>query len=295
MKIEKWFNQNTRSLEGKTICITGSTGDLAKIFTEKLASLGANFVFANRDKQKSEKQKQELLNKYPNIKIQILNLDLFDMNSVKVFVCKLKQIKIDILILNSAVYNIPRKTTSDGFDNIFQINFVSQYYIVKQMLPTLRKIKDSKVVVIGSIAHNYSKTNFDDIQFLKSAKSSKVYGNSKRFLMFSLKQLFIDSPVKLSVVHPGVTLTQMTNHYPLIINWLVKIGIKLLFPTPEKACLSIISGVFEDTQETEWIGPKKHDIWGYPKKKKLKSYSKNEAEKIFFETEKIYSSITKNK
>ena len=295
MKIEKWFKQNTKRLDGKTICITGSTGDLAKIFTEKLASLGANFVFANRDKQKSEMQKQELVKKYPNIKIQILTLDLFDMNSVKVFICKLKQIKIDILILNSAVYNVPRKTSSAGFDNIFQINFVSQYYIVKQMLPTLRKIKDSKVVVIGSIAHNYSKANFDDVQFLKSAKSSKVYGNSKRYLMFSLKQLFLDSPVKLSIVHPGVTLTQMTNHYPKIINWLVKLGIKLLFPNPEKACLSIISGVFDDTQESEWIGPKRHDIWGYPKKKKLKSYSKKEAAQIFFEAEKIYTSLTNNK
>lgn len=295
MKIEKWFKLNTKRLDGKTICITGSTGDLAKIFTEKLASLGANFVFANRNKQKSEMQKQELIKKYPNIKIQILNLDLFDMNSVKVFICKLKQIKIDILILNSAVYNIPRKTSSAGFDNIFQINFVSQYYIVKQMMPSLRKIKDSKVVLIGSIAHNYSKANFDDIQFLKNAKSSKVYGNSKRYLMFSLKQLFLDSSVNLSVVHPGVTLTQMTNHYPKIINWLVKIGIKLLFPRPEKASLSIISGVFEDTQESEWIGPKRHNIWGYPKKTKLKSYSKKEASQIFFEAEKIYTSLTKNK
>ena len=28
--------------------------------------------------------------KFPNIKIQILNVDLFDMNSVKLFVCKLR-------------------------------------------------------------------------------------------------------------------------------------------------------------------------------------------------------------
>ena len=61
MKIENWLKKNTKQLDGKTICITGSTGDLAKIFIEKLAQLGANFVFANRDKLKSEKQKQELL------------------------------------------------------------------------------------------------------------------------------------------------------------------------------------------------------------------------------------------
>ena len=130
MKIEKWLEENTHSLKEKTICITGSTGDLAQIFTEKLAKMGANFVFANRNREKSEKQKKQLLEKYPDIKIQIFNVDFNDLNSVKLLVCKLKQVHIDILILNSAVYNVPRKTTNSGYDNIFQVNFVSQYYIV---------------------------------------------------------------------------------------------------------------------------------------------------------------------
>lgn len=293
MKIEQWLKQNTKRLDGKTICITGSTGGLASVFTEKLAGLGANFIFANRDKIKSEKQKQDLISKFPNIKIQILNVDLFDMNSVKLFVCKLKQIHIDILILNAAVYNVPRKTTSSGYDNIFQINFVSQYYIAKQLLSNLRKIKNSKIIVIGSIAHNYSKVNFRDIQMLNTKKASLVYGNSKRFLMASMQKLLKESPVDIAVVHPGITLTQITNHYPWFINWLVKIGIKLLFPKPEKACLSIISGVFNDTNTHEWIGPKKHNIWGYPKLQKLKTFSDNEAEKIFLEAEKIYNDLLK--
>lgn len=266
MKINEWIEKNCGRLDGKTICITGSTGGLAKEFTQKLAMLGANFIFANRSKDKSERQKQELLSKFPNIQIQILIVDLFDMNSVKLFVCKLKQLHVDILIMNSAVYNVPRKTSSEGFDNVFQINFVSQYYIIKQMIPTLRKVKGSKVVVIGSIAHNYSKANFDDIQMLKTKKQSKIYGNSKRFLMFSLYKLFENSSVELSIVHPGVTLTQMTNHYPFFINWLVKIGIKILFPSPEKACLSVLSGIFNNTQTNEWIGPSRHNIWGFPKR-----------------------------
>ena len=61
------------------------------------------------------------------------------------------------------------------------------------MLPNLRKIKDSKVVVIGSIAHNYTKYNFNDIQLVSEKRFSKIYGNSKRFLMFSLYKLFENS------------------------------------------------------------------------------------------------------
>ena len=66
MNIEKWLEENTQNLNGKTICITGSTGDLAQIFTEKLAKMGANFVFANRNREKSEKQKKQLHRSTPN-------------------------------------------------------------------------------------------------------------------------------------------------------------------------------------------------------------------------------------
>lgn len=291
MKIQDWLDKNCERLDGKTICITGSTGGLAQRFTIKLASLGANFIFANRNKEKSEKQKQEILAKFPNAKIKILIVDMFDMNSVKLFVCKLKQQHVDILIMNSAVYNVPRTTSASGFDNVFQINFVSAYYIIKQMIPSLRKVKNSKVVVIGSIAHNYSKVDFSDIQKLKTKKSSIIYGNSKRFLMFSLYKLFENTAVDLSIVHPGVTLTQMTNHYPKFINWFVKIGIKILFPTPEKACLSILSGIFSSTQNNEWIGPGKFNVWGYPKKQKLKTCSPMEASKIFDTAEEIYKNL----
>lgn len=291
MKYEKWINKNCSRLDVKTVCITGSTGGLGTVVANELAHLGANLILANRNKEKSEKQKQELSKLYPTIEIKILSVDMFDMDSVKLFVCKLKQIPFDILILNAGIYNVKRKTSNAGFDNVFQVNFVSPYYIAKQLIPTMRKNKNAKVIAVGSIAHNFCKVNFDDIQMRKSAKCSKIYGNSKRFLMFSLEKLFLNGHIPLSIVHPGVTLTQMTNHYHKAINWLVKIGIKLFFPNTQKASLSILSGVFNQTEYFEWIGPAKFNIWGYPKKKKLKTCSKAEADKIFEIAENIYSKL----
>ena len=291
MKYEKWINKNCSRLDGKTVCITGSTGGLGTVVANDLAYLGANLILANRNKEKSEKQKQELLKLYPTIEIKILSVDMFDMDSVKLFVCKLKQIPFDILILNAGIYNVKRKTSNAGFDNVFQVNFVSPYYIAKQLLPTMRKNKNAKIVAVGSIAHNFTKVNPEDIQMEKNAKCSKIYGNSKRFLMFSLEKLFLNSHIPLSIVHPGVTLTQMTNHYHKAINWLVKIGIKLFFPNTQKASLSILSGVFNQTEYFEWIGPAKFNIWGYPKKKKLKTCSETEADKIFEIAEDIYSKL----
>ena len=83
----------------------------------------------------------------------------------------------------------------------------------------------------------------------------------------------------------------MTNHYPKAINWLVKIGIKLFFPSPKKASLSIIYGAFNKTNRFEWIGPKIFRVWGFPKKSKLTTCSVDEYQKICEITKILMSHI----
>ena len=94
-----------------------------------------------------------------------------------------------------------------------------------------------------------------------------------------------------AICHPGITLTNMTNHYPKAINWLVKIAIKLLFPNPKIASLNIIKALNENTSKNEWIGPKVFNIWGNPKKKILKTCSPEESDKIFQIAEGIYKKL----
>ena len=110
--------------------------------------------------------------------------------------------------------------------------------------------------------------------------------------MFSLQKLFENSHVGFSIVHPGITLTNMTNHYPKAINWLVKLGIRAIFPSPEKACLSVLYGINNNTRINEWIGPAKNNIWGFPKTQKINTCTADEQRKIFNESEKIYRKIS---
>ena len=294
MKIEKWIKQNAVSLKGKTIAITGSTGGLGKAIVKHLSSLGANFILCNRDIKESDAQKQEILKNSPNSVVKILRLDLSDFDSVKKATLELEKENFDFFILNSGVYNVKRFETSLGFDNIFQINFLMPYYMINRLI---KKIKNEKIKVIamGSIAHNYSKLNEKDVQFLNVKKSSKAYGNSKRFLMFSLFELAEKEKLDVVVCHPGVTLTNMTNHYPKAINWFVKFGIKLVFPSPQKASLSTIKAIYSTPKQNEWIGPKFFNIWGFPQKKLLKTCSKEESNKIFEISEKLYKKIDDKK
>ena len=293
MNVKKWIEKNYNDLTDKRIVISGATGGIGIHISTILASLNANLIFLGRDSDKTEKLKIYLQSLYPNIKIDIIDADLSSFESVKKCVENLKKYnKIDAIIHNAGIYNVPIQSTDFGFNNVFSVNFLAPYYITKQILPLLEKSDMAKVVIVGSIAHNYSHIDVNDIDFSTRKKPSKIYGNSKRFLMFSMYELFKNKDkVKLSVTHPGITSTNMTNHYPKFVYALIKYPMKVIFIPPRKASLSIIKGVFDNTNYHYWIGPKLLNIWGYPKTRKLKTCSIDESKKIFDIAENIYNEI----
>lgn len=287
MTIKKWIKQNTQDLSGKTIAITGSTGGLGNEICKILAELGASLILLNRNKQKTQIQVEELTKITPNVHTKFLNLDMENFNTLNSVVNVLKDEKIDVLILNAGAFNLKRKTTTLGYDNIFQINFLGPYFLTKKLLPYMNK--NSKAVVVGSIAHRYTNLNENDLELKSEKNSQKIYGNSKRLLMFSLFELFKSQKnTKLCVTHPGITQTNITSNYPKILQPLIKIGMKTIYSSPKKACLSIVKGIFDETEPFTWIGPKRNNIWGYPKKQTLKTCSPEECAKIFEIAEKLY-------
>ncbi len=276
MNINEWLINNTESLQGKTVAITGSTGDLGKAICKYLALLGANLILLDRNRTKSESFGSELLNEYPDISINYITVDLTDINSVKKAVEILNGLDLDILILNAGVYNIPRVKCSTGADNIFQVNFASQYYLSYKILPKLME-KNGKIIAVGSIAHFMTKIKNNDIELLNCKNSEKIYGNSKRFLMYSLFNLMEkEKDIDFSIVHPGITYTNLMSNYPIWISRIIKYPMKKLFMSPEKAALSVIKGVFIRCNNYEWIGPELLGIWGKPKKSTLKKLQKSE-------------------
>lgn len=293
MNYKNWINKNTATLEGKKVAISGSTGGLGREICFYLASLSAQLILMDRNSQKADELKAAILKKYPQVNISHIRLDLSDMDTVFSACDELEKINPNIIILNAGAYSVPRFKCSTGLDNVFQINFAAPYYIVNRLLPTLRA-NGGRVVAVGSIAHNYSKTDQGDIDFSKRKKASLVYGNAKRYLMFSLFELFkSEKDVALSVVHPGITFTNITAHYPKIIFAIIKHPMKIIFMPPKKAALCVVKGIYQKTDYHKWIGPGFLNIWGLPKYRKLKTCTKEESITIGKTAEKIYQDIKK--
>ena len=252
------------------------------------SALGADLILLDRNVKKSDALRCELQRKFPALSVRQILLDLEDVESTKRAADTLLETPPDYLVLNAGAYYIPKHECTLGYNNIFQINFISPYYLARKLLPAI-SARGGKVVAVGSIAHNYSKINPQDADFSSVRAASKVYGNAKRFLMFSLYGLLDKG--KVSITHPGITVTGITAHYPKPIYAIIKYPMKLIFMSPRRAALSILRGLFEDSGECEWIGPLVFNVWGLPKKKKLKTCSADEIEQIQSIADGIYEKM----
>ena len=293
MKTNVWIRKNMPSMLGKTVAISGATGGIGQELCRHLAGLGAALLLLDRNSERSLAWIEKLRGEFPALNARHLRLDLSDFGTVRSVTEELLASPPDYLIFNAGAYHVPRYTTSMGHDNVFQINFVAPYYMAHELLPVMRE-RGGRIVAVGSIAHNYSHIDLEDIEFLTRKQSSKVYGNAKRFLMFALFGLDKDGKT-ISVAHPGITLTNITAHYPKLIYAIIKHPMKVIFMSPRRASLSILAAMVQETQQNEWFGPSLFDIWGLPKKKLLKTCPADEAAKICGEAEKIVENLKAQK
>ena len=288
MKIKTWIKKNTSSLVGKTVAVSGATGGIGRELCFYLASLGASLVLVNRSETRARALGEEIICRYPDTDIEFVTADMEDISSVRRAADALIERGKDILFLNAGAYSIPRHKCDTGYDNVFEINFVSPYYLARRLLPHIRE-RGGRVVAVGSIAHRYSKSDAADIDFSTRKKASLVYGNSKRYLMCALPSL-AEREGEVVIVHPGITFTNITAHYPKFIFAIIKHPMKVVFMSVKKATLSILAGAFWSASGDEWIGPRLFDVWGLPKRKRFK-ISDAEAKRIRAVAEDVYNGL----
>lgn len=278
MNIERWIRENTSDLSGKNIVIFGATGGIGQALCTLLPQLGGNLILTGRNPQKCRELTEKILKANPCARVETVLVDLESVQSVKACVAQLRDRTIDVLIHNAGIYHVPLKKTETGFNNVFQVNFISPYYITKKLLPGLLRSPEPRVVVSTSIAHRLSRLEERDPDFSHGKTPMRIYGNSKKYLTYSMKGLLApQDKIHLALTHPGIADTNMLKGYPPFVTALIRYPVKLLFLAPKKACLSALQGVFDENIDGSGIiGPGVFGIWGYPRRKHLKAREQEE-------------------
>lgn len=288
------MNQATSySLNNKTIAITGSTGDLMQKLCPKLLDQGAKLLFLNRSLEKTTVMRHHLKLSHPNGEVSFHETDLSDPLSVKNAIAFLKEHPVDIFILGAGIYQVERHRTDFGYDNIFTVNFLSHYILVRELLEVFRA-NHTKVVTVGSIAYRYSKSDVSDPDFVNKTGCAVPYGNSKRYLMTALGELLKDeTEMDYVICHPGVAFTNMSAHYPDKVYKLMKKPLETFLAKPEDAVESIYAALTMPVPKGCWVGPEVMDTWGKPTVSPIGGIEEAEQKEIFETAEKLYEEFVK--
>ncbi len=284
----KWNTNNIPDLNGKTILITGATSGLGKEIAKVLAGKGATLILPARNKAKAKLVFDKLIEINPTAKIDVRNLDLTSLKSIKLFAEEILSSynQLDILINNAGIMYCPYAKTEDGFEMQMGTNHLGPFALTLQLLPLLRQTPNSRIVNTSSLAHLTGNIDFEDINWEnRKYKTMQAYSDSKLanlYFHYELVKKMKNQQNAPTVVasHPGWTKTELDRHNGVvgfissIIGQKVEMGV---LPTLRAATDAV-------AKSSDYYGPSRwREMRGNPIKVKSNpmSLDTNNAEKLW--------------
>ncbi|OQV17994.1 putative WW domain-containing oxidoreductase [Hypsibius exemplaris] len=192
------------TIEGKTILVTGGSSGIGVATVEALAKKGATVIFTGRNVSSSEELIRNLKVSTPFAKVDFMPLNL----------CSLKDVqrKLDIVIFNAGMFGGSHTVTEDGYEAAFQVNVLSQLYLLNFLKPTIFKSTPARIVFVSSDGHRGTNLTLEKLSEEALSPPSKdsypwrQYANSKYcqiLLSAYIQKHWSSSGVTSYALHPG--------------------------------------------------------------------------------------------
>ena len=242
---------------GRTALVTGANTGIGYHIAEMLADRGARVLMGCRDLTKAEAARKDMLKAVPDAQIELVELDLADMASVRKAAEGIDT--LDLLVNNAGIMWVPHEISTGGAEKHFAVNHLGHFALTSLLLPALAKGKDARVVTQSSIAHRPASIQFDNLAGEHDYARQKFYGQSKLAnLMFALE---LDrrlrakgSPIASIACHPGVAKTELTRQ----VGWaklVMPIAATLLNTAKQGALPALQAATDPAAQGGDYYGP----------------------------------------
>ncbi|MHA1522192.1 MAG: SDR family oxidoreductase [Promethearchaeota archaeon] len=208
MKDQPW-------IKNKICIVTGANTGIGKETARKLAEKGAHVIMVCRNGEKGEIARQDLLGSTKNPHIDLIICNLADLNAIRQFSTYFQQrySKLHVLINNAGVFSMKRKTTENGIESTFGVNYLAHFYLTNLLLPMMKKSVPARIINLGSDIHKFFKIKMDNLQLIKRYNGQQAYSNSKSAMIlftYKLAREIEGDGITVNAAHPGHVKTQMT-------------------------------------------------------------------------------------
>lgn len=269
-----WTAADISDQTGRTFVVTGANSGLGASAARALAAAGASVVLACRNTAKGDQAAKTMIGK-----VEVRQLDLADLSSVRSFAAGLDQ--VDVLVNNAGIMAVPKRKTADGFESQIGTNYLGHFALTGLLLPKLT----DRVVSLSSYVHLIGRINLDDLNWERRRYQRwGAYAQSKLAdLMFAYelqrRLTAAGSPVKSIAAHPGYASTELQSHTESIQDRVMGIGNRLFAQSADMGALpELYAATVPTLRGGEFIGPRgRLGVSGNPKIVGSSKASKDEA------------------
>ncbi len=274
-------------LSDKNCIVTGASTGLGLAVSKRFANMGANTILLCRNKEKGENAVHEIKKETPTASVELMICDLSSMKSIQSFIeeFKGKYSKLDILYNNAAVMKQKRTVTEDGFEMMFQVNYLSLFILMTSFLELLKNGSSPYIINNGRPADKL-RLDMDDLQFEKNYSMYQSFFKTKLCLLFAnleLSRKGESDGITVIMIDPGPFKSDLVREAPLM-GW-----IKNLFSsTVDKAAENLLYHITSNEAEN-----KNGKVFKEKKEKPLTEYWKDTSvsKRLWSVTESIIKNI----
>ncbi|BAU02301.1 hypothetical protein VIGAN_11180000 [Vigna angularis var. angularis] len=210
--------------DGLTAIVTGTTHGIGIETARVLALRGVHVIMAVRNVVAAEAVKEAILKEIQTAKVDVMELDLSSMASVRKFASEFTSsgLPLNILINNAGITATPFSLSKDNIELQFATNHLGHFLLTHLLLDTMKKTasvskREGRIVNVSSDGHQYTYPEgirFDKINDESSFQLWHAYGQSKlanilhaNELARRLKENRVD--ITANSLHPGAIITNI--------------------------------------------------------------------------------------
>jgi NAD(P)-dependent dehydrogenase (short-subunit alcohol dehydrogenase family) len=193
------------------ILITGATDGLGRALAERLAREGEELLLHGRDPDRLAGVADELADAYDGPAPRTFLADLADLAEVRRLAAEVRDAtdRLDVLVSNAGIGSgepdgRDRRTSADGYELRFAVNFLAGFLLTLELLPLLRASAPARVVNVASLGQY--PLDFDDLMLERGYDGSRAYAQSKLAQImtgFELAARVPASEVTVNSLHPA--------------------------------------------------------------------------------------------